>query len=231
MVKLTPEQVISIARAYNTGIDVSEIIDDMTAPVSKNVSFWLEEDATAVLSSLYRAGHDDEYVIKFIHEHGFENSEEVFEELMKVDEFRVLRHKGKEWGNNIVENALFMRAKGYFVTEYKDILVDGDVRALSTKKYIEPNLTASKMWLETQASKKWGPKLEEGNDGQVKTIMKTLAEADTVHAIEKLRKMKAKGIYTDEEMIEYEVDYLGVKYDDVINDLYSDVSAEELSKR
>lgn len=67
--------------------------------------------------------------------------------------------KGKEVVDREVENALYKRALGYWVTETKTITMpDGDVRTEEIHKHIAPDTTAQIFWLKNRKPDQWREK-------------------------------------------------------------------------
>lgn len=67
--------------------------------------------------------------------------------------------KGKEVVDREVENALYKRALGYWVTETKTTtLADGSVRTEETHRHIVPDTTAQIFWLKNRKPDQWREK-------------------------------------------------------------------------
>ena len=67
--------------------------------------------------------------------------------------------KGKEVVDREVENALYKRALGYWVTETKTTtLPDGDVKTEETHRHIVPDTTAQIFWLKNRKPDQWREK-------------------------------------------------------------------------
>ena len=67
--------------------------------------------------------------------------------------------KGKEVADREVENALFKRAMGYWVTETKRItFADGSERTEETHRHIVPDTTAQIFWLKNRKPDQWREK-------------------------------------------------------------------------
>ena len=67
--------------------------------------------------------------------------------------------KGKEVADREVENALFKRAMGYWVTETKKItFADGSERTEETHRHITPDTTAQIFWLKNRKPDQWREK-------------------------------------------------------------------------
>lgn len=67
--------------------------------------------------------------------------------------------KGKEVVDREVENALYKRALGYWVTETKTItLANGDMRTEETHRHIVPDTTAQIFWLKNRKPDQWREK-------------------------------------------------------------------------
>lgn len=77
----------------------------------------------------------------------------------KFPELAEALQKGKEVVDREVENALFKRALGYWVTETKTVtLPDGDMRVEEIHKHVAPDTTAQIFWLKNRKPDQWREK-------------------------------------------------------------------------
>ena len=80
--------------------------------------------------------------------------------------------RGKEVADYEIENALFKRAKGYFITLNKQkVTKDGDVIDITEEVYIPPDTTAQIFWLKNRKPEHWRDKHEIEKTIQVKVPM------------------------------------------------------------
>ena len=80
--------------------------------------------------------------------------------------------KGKEVADIEVENALFKRATGYFITLNKQkVTKDGDVIDITEEVYITPDTTAQIFWLKNRKKAEWRDKHEVEKTVEVKVPM------------------------------------------------------------
>lgn len=67
--------------------------------------------------------------------------------------------KSKDAADREVENALYKRALGYWVTETKTVtLPDGDMRVEEIHKHVAPDTTAQIFWLKNRKPDQWREK-------------------------------------------------------------------------
>jgi len=77
----------------------------------------------------------------------------------KFPELAEALQKGKEVVDREVENALYKRALGYWVTETKTVtLPDGDMRVEEIHKHVAPDTTAQIFWLKNRKPDQWREK-------------------------------------------------------------------------
>ena len=77
----------------------------------------------------------------------------------RFDDLAEALRKGKEVVDREVENALYKRAMGYWVTETKTTtLPDGDVKVEETRRHIVPDTTAQIFWLKNRKPDQWREK-------------------------------------------------------------------------
>ena len=77
----------------------------------------------------------------------------------KFPELAEALQKGKEVVDREVENALFKRALGYWLTETKTVtLPDGDMRVEEIHKHVAPDTTAQIFWLKNRKPDQWREK-------------------------------------------------------------------------
>lgn len=218
---------------HSSGLPIDRILQEVNS-VDWEVSFWLEEEPLSVLSGIYREGGDDTDAIEFIRNAGFEDAETVFKGLMQVDTFRIMRFKGYEWVDYVVENALYNLAKGFYVTEWKEVLVEGEVVKLETMRYVQSSPQATFKWLENRKNERWKTSQTLANsesEGSAKSIKAEMETFNLTTSINKLRNINNKrDEYEEEEFKMYEKLYLGHHYDLLIDKVYSHYTVDELIK-
>lgn len=229
---ITADKIQKILELYDAGLSVARISQELNSH-DWQVSFWLENESMAVISGIYREGGDDNDVIEFLKKSGFDDAEDLFKRLMEVDTFRINRFKGQEWVDYVVENSLYMLAKGYYVEEWKETMYDGEVKRLYSKRYVQSSNQATIKWLEQRKQERWRAMVNSVSESEASTkrIENELKTFGLTTAINKLRKMyPKKAEYGEEEYLNYEHMYLGEHYDDLIELVYTDIPTETLVK-
>lgn len=140
---------------------------------------WAEnEDNLTVLSAWARAGKTDQEIAKEI---GISRS--TLSEWKKNHEsIRKALHTGKEFANRLVENSLYKKALGFYVTETKAFKVKRvefddrgrrveereELQTAEQTRYIEADTKAIALWLHNCMPEKWNEKLSEalGEDSE-----------------------------------------------------------------
>ena len=116
---------------------------------------WLTEDGLLKVTGWARDGLIEKQIAKNmgVAETTLRGWKHRFPELVEA-----LR-KGKEVVDREVENALYKRALGYWVTETKTTtLADGSVRTEETHRHIVPDTTAQIFWLKNRKPDQWREK-------------------------------------------------------------------------
>lgn len=230
MSQITPNEVRKIIELHKTGCSIDKVLREVNND-DWDVSFWLEDESLSVLSGIYREGGDDMDCIDFISKTGFEESSAIFNKLMRNDKFRIMRFKGKEWCDYVIENALYMLAKGHWVEEWKEILVDGEKVRLTSRRFVQSVTPAVIKWLDARKEDKWRIDNKLGaseSEGQMKGLLNEAKTFGIESGITKLRNMKKGGGYSDEEIGKYEKLYLGRYYNELIDKIYEPYTTKEL---
>lgn len=116
---------------------------------------WLTEDGLLKIQGWARDGLTDKQIA---HNIGVAWSTLKIWKTRFPDITEALR-KGKEVVDREVENALYKRAMGYWVTETKTTtLPDGAVKTEEYRKHITPDTTAQIFWLKNRKPDQWREK-------------------------------------------------------------------------
>ena len=116
---------------------------------------WLTEDGLLKIQGWARDGLTDKQIA---HNMGVAWST-LKSWKTRFDDLAEALRKGKEVVDREVENALYKRALGYWVTETKTTtLPDGAVKVEEIRKHVAPDTTAQIFWLKNRKPDQWREK-------------------------------------------------------------------------